>query len=113
MVSDKQIKIAFRKIKNDMTVLTAEVARLTKENELLIKIVREQTNKLVPEKKKVVTKTITKTVSAKPTYVASKNGGKFHKSNCPYAKNIKPKDRVTLKTKNSFLNKGYKACKCV
>jgi len=110
MTSDKKIKIAFAKIKNDITVLQAEVARLSKENEMLIKIVKKQTDVLT--KKDKPKKTSTKKVS-KNQFVASKNGGKFHRPNCPYAKNIKPKDRVKFKTKDAALNKGYKACKCI
>lgn len=109
MVQSGRVKRAFRHIKDDIMLLKAEVARLSKENEMLINIVKEQTD-LIVEKKKVVK---TKNGVGKTTFVASKNGGKFHKSNCPYAKNIKPKDKISFKSKNAFLNKNYKPCKCV
>ena len=104
-MTSHKLRNAFRMVKKDINTLKAEVARLTKENELLIKIAREQTERLVGTKKASAT--------AKSTFVASKNGGKFHRPTCPYAKNIKPKDKVSYKSKNAFLNRGYRASKCV
>ena len=46
-------------------------------------------------------------------YVAQKGGKKFHKKNCPYAQNIKPKNKIIFKSKNRALNNGYKPCACV
>lgn len=114
MVSEIRIKEAFNHVKNDITVLKTEVARLTKENEMLIKIVKKQTDALV-RKSKPATKTVVVNTTKKHTteFIASKNGGKFHRKSCPYGKNIKPKDRVTFKAKATALNKGYKACKCI
>lgn len=47
------------------------------------------------------------------TYIASKTGKKFHLPNCIFAKNIKPSKKITFKTKDAMLNKGYKPCDCV
>ncbi len=110
MVSDNKIKHAFRFIKKDIMTIKAEVARLTKENEMLIKIVNKQTDVLVKKSNETIEN---KKSSTKNLFVASKNGGKFHKPNCPYARNIKPKDQIKFTNKNSALNKGYKACKCI
>jgi len=112
MVSAKKIKEAFAHIKNDIVVLQAEVARLSKENEMLIKIVKKQTDALVKSSKTTSKKAVKKT-NKKTQFVASRNGGKFHRPSCPYAKNIKPKDRVKFSTKDAALNNGYKACKCI
>ncbi len=71
---------------------------------------------IIKEKRVPVIKTITKTVPAKRqsiTYVASQTGKKFHRTNCVFAKNIKPKSKITFKTKEAMLNKGYKPCDCV
>lgn len=46
------------------------------------------------------------------TFIAAKDGNKFHTTNCPFAKNIKPRNSIKFKTKTKALNKGYKACKC-
>ena len=47
------------------------------------------------------------------TFVASKEGKKFHIKECPFAQNIKPKSLLTFKSKKTALNKGYKPCKCI
>jgi len=46
-------------------------------------------------------------------FLASKEGKKFHTVNCPFAQNIKPKFKVTFKSKVKALNIGYKACSCI
>ena len=47
------------------------------------------------------------------TFVAAKEGKKFHIKECPFAQNIKPKSLITFKTKKTALNNGYKPCKCI
>lgn len=76
--------------------------------------------KVVRAKKPVKTKKVKKTMkplvkrhSVRKTYVASKEGKKFHMANCPFAQNIKPKTKVKFKTKTKALNLGYKPCSCV
>lgn len=44
--------------------------------------------------------------------VSSANSGKFHASNCPFAKNIKPENRVYFKTKSDALKEKL-PCECV
>ncbi len=51
--------------------------------------------------------------SSRKTYVASVTGKKVHESNCPFAKNIKPKNRLMYRKKSVALNTGYKACECM
>jgi len=46
-------------------------------------------------------------------YLSAKNSKKFHETNCPFAKNIRPKNRITFKTKSKALNQGLKPCSCV
>jgi len=65
------------------------------------------------KKAKKVEKPKTVRRSVRKTYVASKEGKKFHVSNCPFAQNIKPKTKVKFKTKTRPLNLGYKPCSCV
>jgi regulator of replication initiation timing len=47
------------------------------------------------------------------TFIASITGEKFHIPQCIYTRNIKPKSKLTFKSKEAFLNKGYKPCECV
>jgi len=46
-------------------------------------------------------------------FVASKTGKNFHRPNCPFGQNIKPKNKVSFKSKIKALNKGFKPCKCI
>jgi hypothetical protein len=59
------------------------------------------------------TKVVYKNGSKSTSFVASKNGGKVHRTSCPFAKNILPKMRIIFKTKDTALNNGYKECKCL
>lgn len=47
------------------------------------------------------------------TYIAPKDGRKFHIKNCPFAQNIKPKNLIRFKSKTKALNKGFKPCACI
>jgi hypothetical protein len=49
----------------------------------------------------------------KKLFVAAKGSKKVHLSNCPFAQNIKPKNRLTFKSKIKPLNEGFKTCKCI
>jgi len=60
-----------------------------------------------------VRKVITHLHRHKKKFIASKKGKIVHESNCPFAKNIKPKSRVTFKSKAKAFNLGYKACDCI
>lgn len=43
-------------------------------------------------------------------FVASKEGGKYHKASCGLAKNIKPENKIAFKTKAEAEKAGYKPC---
>jgi hypothetical protein len=76
--------------------------------EVTHKDLRAKTNTVVVEKVKV------KQAKKKAQlYVASKTGKKFHKPNCIFTNNIKPKMMIKTKSKEAMLNKGYKPCDCV
>ncbi|NTV24009.1 MAG: hypothetical protein HGA85_06605 [Nanoarchaeota archaeon] len=62
--------------------------------------------------KKVVEKVFVK-VGNKRSYIGSDTSMKFHDSICPFAKNIKPKNKINFKSKTKALNLGYKACNCI
>ncbi|MFH1770503.1 MAG: hypothetical protein ABH828_03020 [archaeon] len=121
---------SFRLAKNDIMKLQEEVLSLNKalkrQNEEVAKLklshtklqekVKNTKAKKPATKTKIVTirKPVAKKVvkRVKKVYVAAKGGKKFHESNCPYAKNIKPKHKVTFKSTTKALNEGYKACNC-
>lgn len=69
--------------------------------------------KTVKSKPKI--KTIVKTITkrANKVYVSSKDSNKFHLTNCPFAKNINPKNKKVFKSRVKALNQGLKPCKCV
>jgi len=43
----------------------------------------------------------------------SKEGNKYHRSSCPFAKNIKAKSKIIFSTKKIAEKKGYRPCKCL
>jgi len=101
-------------LKHTMEVQQELIKTKTKSSTIIkeVPVIKE----VIKEKKVPVVRTITKTIPAKKTsitYVASKTGKKFHRTNCIFAKNIKPKSKITFKTKEAMLNKGYKPCDCV
>ncbi len=112
----RQIEInilhSFKYAKRDIIALQQKVLDLSETQKRLIL----EIEKLKDDKKTPITtviKTGIKTERKSTTYVASKTGKKFHKPNCPFAQNIKPKSEVKFKSNNAALNAGYKACKCL
>ncbi len=99
---EKNILKSFGLAKSDIIQLQNKVIELSRNQRVIV----EKLEKLNKPTKKTTTK---KT----KTFVAAKEGKKFHIRECPFAKNIKPKSKVTFKTKNSALNKGYKPCNCI
>ena len=46
-------------------------------------------------------------------FVASKTSTKIHTDKCAFAKNIKAKNKLNFKSKETALVQGYVACNCV
>ncbi len=90
-----------------------QLTLLKNENKRLASEVIELNNKLNNVKTVKIVKTNGSNSKKVKKYVAARGSKKFHETNCPFAKNIKPKNKVQLKSKNSALNQGFKACKCV
>jgi len=106
---------SFKLAKADIIRLQGDYMEL-KKNQLRIleKLIKLEAKKPVKEIKIVkVKKPVLKRHGVRKTYVASKEGKKFHVSNCPFAQNIKPKTRIKFKTKTRPLNLGYKPCSCI
>ncbi|MBD3252715.1 hypothetical protein GF386_03225 [Candidatus Pacearchaeota archaeon] len=101
---------SFRKLKSDIIDLQNELSKTSNNHDKLMKDVLAFRGKET-KVKKVVKKTAVP--ARKKFYVAAKEGKKYHIPECPYAKNIKPKSKLSFKTKDAALNKGYKPCSCV
>ena len=86
-------------------------SKIPPELEKLKKKIKALEKKAAKKKEKVIVRTNKK--RAHKIFVAPKEGKVFHLSNCPFAQNIKPKNKVTFKSKTKALNEGFKPCKCI
>lgn len=133
---EENVVNSFRLAKSDITDLQNKVIGLSQAQERVAEMLNalhkdevNLYNKMRKSKPKVAKKskakpkaaskpkirTIVKTTTkrANKVYVSSKDSKKFHLTNCPFAKNIKPKNRIKFKSRIKVLNQGLKACKCV
>jgi len=119
----KQVEInvieSFRRVKNDIIRLERQIVDLSRRQEQVMKIIMDTNDKgsmlsqkFKDLKSKTQVKVITKASKPKKIFVASKEGKKFHVPECPFAKNIKPKSKLTFKSKDTALNQGLKPCEC-
>ena len=106
--SFKLAKADILRLQGDYMELRMNQARILEKLARLESKNSAKTIRIVKAKKPVLTRK-----SVRKTYVASKEGKKFHVSNCPFAQNIKPKTRIKFKTKTRPLNLGYKPCSCI
>ncbi|MBU0958105.1 MAG: hypothetical protein KKF56_04840 [Nanoarchaeota archaeon] len=121
MSFQNNVKGSFHRAKEDIKKLQEDFMGLKQGQQMVAKILEDiqkdfKNFRVVTPKPVVTERVVVKTVkspTAKKTYIAAKEGKKFHEKNCPYAKNIQPKNSVKFNTKDSALNKGYKACRCV
>ncbi len=108
---------SFKLVKNDLGEIQTALAVLEqrqKQLEFLSRDLNKRSEKLsemLRARKTALTHSIAST--GRKNYVASKGGKVVHISNCPFAKNIKPKSRIVFKTKTRAFNTGYKACECL
>lgn len=112
MVREDVIRLQ-RKILN-MEQREAQIVRILKRIDVNEHELSEKIRKLNSLFKKPTPRKIIKiTKKAKITFVAPKEGKSFHRTNCPFAKNIKPKNSLKFKSKKTALNAGFKPCQCV
>ena len=99
------------KLYESVSYLLRQVEELKKENSYLL----NKINTVSKTKKPVVIRSVRKVAKkvARRTFLATKGGNKLHDSHCPFAKNIKPKNKVIFASKVKALNEGYKLCKCL
>jgi len=113
---------SFRLVKNDIIKMQNNLTILSQNQERLMQWITDTRDKeaqlyqrmkdLKLTSKVIKTKTVV-TKRARKKYVASKRGKSVHESNCPFAKNIKPKSKIVFSSKNKALNAGYKSCDCI
>ncbi|PIZ50918.1 hypothetical protein COY27_05555 [Candidatus Woesearchaeota archaeon CG_4_10_14_0_2_um_filter_33_13] len=84
------------KLKQENVYLTQKLTRLSEPRKVIVKTVKRVANHSVAKK-----------------FLATKGGSKVHDTHCPFAKNIKPKNKVVFNSKVKALNAGYKFCKCL
>ena len=135
-IIEENIIRSFRFVKDDIMRLQKDIIDLTQAQERIISRVEDLHSKLnlmdnritklekklesfIPQLKKSVRNLSNKTATAKKTtkspvkFVAATNGTKFHIPECPFAKNIKPRNRKIFLSKDEALNQGLKPCHCV
>ncbi|MBS3090176.1 hypothetical protein J4433_00210 [Candidatus Pacearchaeota archaeon] len=119
---EKNVIKSFNNVRLDVSKIIAELETIkSKQDEILKKVSRKV--KIKPKKvkktKKKVIKAVKKIASVsvhkkkRKTFVAQRGGKLFHEKNCPFAQNIKPKNKIIFKSRAKALNEGYKPCKCV
>ena len=111
---------SFSLAKADITTLYANVKFILKqleeikfENQELKEMLYKKTTVKVRKasNKRIAEKIIKKTVKKK--FIGSNSSNKVHNGKCPFAQNIKPKNKVSFASKVKALNEGYKLCKCL
>ncbi|MFH1359307.1 MAG: hypothetical protein ABIH37_05450 [archaeon] len=111
---ERNIVNSFQRVRKDMLEIKNQLLMIAESQERQAVEIGE-----LKEKNGKSTNTIVRTIktvrpkTAKKTFVAAKEGKKFHITACPYAKNIKPISKLTFKSKDAALNKGFKPCTCV
>lgn len=113
---EKNVQASFRMVKNDMTAAKESLAALETTNGKLKETVQElRTNQYVLHQKILA---LQKDAREQPkedrkVFVAQRDGKKFHAENCPYGKNIKPRNKLTYNTPTVAMNDGLQPCTCV
>jgi len=123
-VLERNIIDSFRLAKSDIIKLQSTVNQIADNQERMMEWITDTREKEIMLYNRLKRVKMTKRVRKKPVkkskrpakrkkYVASKKGNKVHDSNCPFAKNIKPKSKIKFQSKIKALNQGYKACECL
>jgi hypothetical protein len=103
---------------NALVHMTRELVR-TVEQRLaqpkLVKVVRIKARpaKTVTKIVKVQAKPRIVKIMPKRVFIASKATMRVHDKHCPFARNVKRKNKQVFKTRLTAFKRGYKACKCL
>ncbi|MFH2021450.1 MAG: hypothetical protein ABIJ34_08620 [archaeon] len=117
----KRVRLAFLKVKRDVFELRGflnvqqESINTLSNNEkaLLLRIRKLEEAASKPVQKTVEHRVVVKRTAVKKSYVGAKTSLKVHDEHCPFAKNIKPKNKVIFATKGKAFNKGFSPCDCL
>jgi len=117
---EKNISKSFKLVKGDIIRLQNDFLSLSKNQKKIMEFfntLRDNQIKLNEKIKKLEGSKSMPSIVIKnkknKQYVATKDGKKFHVITCPFAKNIKAKNKVKFSSMIDALNQGYKACKCI
>jgi len=111
---------SFRRAKSDIIRLQNDFLQLSKTQERIAEMLNDLNNKELTlyhnfknlDARIVERPAATRSAKKLKTYLATKGGKNFHITSCPYAQNIKPKNRIKFKSRSKALNQGFKPCKC-
>ncbi|MBT3298438.1 hypothetical protein HN385_05930 [archaeon] len=116
-ILEKNVISSFQNARSDIhnlyehtNFILKQLTSLKNENKRLTKEITELNSQIYEIRSKKSNGNGSKCIK---NYIAAKGAKKFHEINCPFAKNIKPKNKIKLSSKVKALNQGYKACKCV
>jgi len=114
-----ELKNQMKQVSEAIKQINANIAKLGDNQKVLLAKLENAAKVPMPEKaEKVIEKSIIVT-SAKSQkqqakeFIASSSSYKLHDPVCPFAKNIKPMNKVVFRTKAKALNLGYKLCDCM
>ncbi|MFH1152167.1 MAG: hypothetical protein V1788_03535, partial [Nanoarchaeota archaeon] len=94
MIDEHTLKNSFRAIKADILEIQGELMNIKQEQARILVDVD-----IMKSVRKDKTKNVVK--PRRSTYVASKEGKKFHVDTCAYAQNIKPRSKIKFKSKTT------------
>lgn len=105
VIKEKIVIDSFRLAKSDILNMQNTIIDIKNlEEELLTKFAELEQKYSTLEKKK--------SSRRHKVFVSSKEGKKFHDTNCPFAHNIKAKSKIIFNSKNKALSEGYTPCAC-
>jgi hypothetical protein len=121
-LTEKELQL-YDRLKKVDTQVSRKVRELNQNSLQLYKQVKALDKKPVVKKAKPKVKRSVKPKAKKPVkvkvvrakckgFVAARGSLKVHKVNCPFAQNIKPKNKLKFKSRTKALNEGFKLCKC-
>ncbi len=100
MISEKNLKKSFRKVKDDIMFLQKKMTDLARDQEQILSIILKKEQKRCP--------------APKPKkYVAAKDGDKVHIDSCPFAKNIRKENLITFRSRRQAVDMGLEPCRCI
>ncbi len=103
MLSEKAVQQSFRKVKEDIVKIHAQLLELSSRQIEIVRILQDIRGKEIAFEEK----------TEGEFYVASKNGKSFHIASCPLVKNISASNRLTFDSKKQAVKEGYKQHLCV